>query len=1040
MFTHRFTQTSFANRFFAAAVFVGVLAAVGLQPARAQEAPPLPDDPALFPDAPQLTGIAEGIGTFFEVTDSDYVNITLASGEPISLCLESVPEMVVMRIASAEGALSTQVTLCNLPISTTLYKYEDNYRNGEAFTTGNDGCHTYTQDLSTTHLVFIQPRPSTIFLSETGWSDPTAGDWDPNTRTGTLTRDLYETVQIDSDGITLDGNGYTIRGTGTGNGVYLSNLTGCTVKNLSITGFALGIYVYECSSVILMDNTAAANGDGFRLWYDDDCIIFGNAADGNNRMGMYIAYCNYCTIADNTLSSNRREGLFITKRQSLIITGNNAYLNQGGGIHITGTANNIGGVVSDNTCWGNRYGLSVLSCHSLTLRHNVLYDNIVEGTYYDYNFIVRGSQYHMFIHDIDESNLVQGKPILYLLDPVNYRLENTDTYGTIYVIHGDNVVLRNLTLGPHNARGVYLWETENSLIENVTTSNGMNGIELENSQNNLLIGNNASWNMNGILLNNSPFNILQGNHVESNYVGIEVEGWQGIRDAHDVTLIENTAKGNGVSGIELHGTEGCLVIGNTVIGLKDGGGYTNNGIRVWSSEGSLVAGNICTMSSLGIRINGNANENIILANTVNNNIGSGIAIELDYRACCGNIVDSNLVSGNPKGIYVHGPLPILTIPNTIIRNTLSGNSVGVEISRAYGNAVYNNNFFGNAVQAQAGGPNTFNLAAPVGGNYWSDWTGPDVDGDGFVDVPYVFSGGQDDLPWTSPNAWGNQPPIANAGMDQSADRAFLVTLDGSASSDPDENYPLTFAWQFISRPTGSQAELNGATTVDPSFTPDMPGPYIVGLVVTDAQGLASYPDAVVIRARNTAPFADAGPDLVLYEPNTVVQLDGTQSYDEDGDPLAFFWTIKQTPPASLAALDDPASPTPSFVADVCGDYEIVLTVTDLFDASSTDSVHASVTCSPPDPINQILDLVAHVVSLNLQQGIDNSLDAKLDAALKALDDINANNDEAAVNALQSFINAVEAQRGNKITAEDADALIAEAQATIDVLTPTSGNP
>ncbi|MHC4193975.1 MAG: FIMAH domain-containing protein, partial [Planctomycetota bacterium] len=66
-------------------------------------------------------------------------------------------------------------------------------------------------------------------------------------------------------------------------------------------------------------------------------------------------------------------------------------------------------------------------------------------------------------------------------------------------------------------------------------------------------------------------------------------------------------------------------------------------------------------------------------------------------------------------------------------------------------------------------------------------------------------------------------------------------------------------------------------------------------------------------------------------------------------------------------------------------------------------------------------------------GISNSLDAKLDAVLRALDDANENNDIAAINALEAFINAVEGQRGDKISTEDADALIATAQEAIAAL-------
>jgi len=82
------------------------------------------------------------------------------------------------------------------------------------------------------------------------------------------------------------------------------------------------------------------------------------------------------------------------------------------------------------------------------------------------------------------------------------------------------------------------------------------------------------------------------------------------------------------------------------------------------------------------------------------------------------------------------------------------------------------------------------------------------------------------------------------------------------------------------------------------------------------------------------------------------------------------------------------------------------------------------------PAQRIKKLIAGVAALNLKQGITNSLDAKLDAALQALQDMQENNNVAAINALQAFINGVEAQRGIHITDADADQLIAAAQAII----------
>ncbi len=65
------------------------------------------------------------------------------------------------------------------------------------------------------------------------------------------------------------------------------------------------------------------------------------------------------------------------------------------------------------------------------------------------------------------------------------------------------------------------------------------------------------------------------------------------------------------------------------------------------------------------------------------------------------------------------------------------------------------------------------------------------------------------------------------------------------------------------------------------------------------------------------------------------------------------------------------------------------------------------------------DLIKLVFDINLKPGIANSLDAKLDLALRVLEDMNENNNVAAINALQGFINEVERQRGLNISEPDA---------------------
>ena len=191
------------------------------------------------------------------------------------------------------------------------------------------------------------------------------------------------------------------------------------------------------------------------------------------------------------------------------------------------------------------------------------------------------------------------------------------------------------------------------------------------------------------------------------------------------------------------------------------------------------------------------------------------------------------------------------------------------------------------------------------------------------------------VPGTNCTLGGNTAPLADAGPDQTVFVGNTVPLDGSHSSDADDD-PLSFQWSFVSLPAGSSAALSDPSAVSPSFIVDVAGDYTLQLIVND--GLAdSAPDTVTISTQNSQPVADAGPDQTILV-NSLVQLDGTGSTDADTDPLDFHWTFLTVPVGSTATLSDPTSATPSFTADLVGSYELQLTVTDGSVASDPDSV------------------------------------------------------------------------------------------------------
>ena len=135
--------------------------------------------------------------------------------------------------------------------------------------------------------------------------------------------------------------------------------------------------------------------------------------------------------------------------------------------------------------------------------------------------------------------------------------------------------------------------------------------------------------------------------------------------------------------------------------------------------------------------------------------------------------------------------------------------------------------------------------------------------------------------------------------------------------------------------------MNADTSLG-SFTPDAVGDFIVRLVVMDSRGAASAADTVTVSTVNSAPIADAGADQAITLIGTTVQLDGRTSYDPDGDPITYSWTLTQRPEGSTATLSSASSSTPTFVADKNGTYFATLIVTDSRgEASASDSVTIS---------------------------------------------------------------------------------------------------
>ncbi|PID39927.1 MAG: hypothetical protein CR984_05830 [Proteobacteria bacterium] len=198
----------------------------------------------------------------------------------------------------------------------------------------------------------------------------------------------------------------------------------------------------------------------------------------------------------------------------------------------------------------------------------------------------------------------------------------------------------------------------------------------------------------------------------------------------------------------------------------------------------------------------------------------------------------------------------------------------------------------------------------------------------------------------------NEPPIADAGSDQTVDEgAPAVTLDGSASSDPDGHH-LYYAWTQVDD-SGYAVDLSYPNSATPTFSaPDVGRPGVVlifRLTVKDTGGLTSTDDVQIpIVFDNHPPTADAGKGWRVDEASVVV-LDGRASSDPDGGMLKYAWKLSDGGGYPVE-LSDADTATPSFRAPAveAGGASLIfeLTVTDNGGLSATTTVCIDVDDTP----------------------------------------------------------------------------------------------
>ena len=294
-----------------------------------------------------------------------------------------------------------------------------------------------------------------------------------------------------------------------------------------------------------------------------------------------------------------------------------------------------------------------------------------------------------------------------------------ERFGDVYVF-ADNLLNHTLTVQRNNIvvdgagftlkgvgvnAGVTLSGRKNVTIKNLDTRNYVMSFWLNQSTNNTIRDNSMLTFMN-VILDSSSNNQITGNNITSQDTGY----------GYGVQVNSGSSK-------------------NTILGNS----FTEAGIGVRVEDGdyNLISENCFIKGGTSVLVRGN--YNIISKNTMVDGRG-GISLT---GSGSHNTIFGNSITGKSKcGIKLYWGSS-----NTFHENYVANCSVGVKLGfdlefpdrKVEDNVFYYNSFVNNTQDVSIGFvPDSNFWSKGEKGNYWSNYTGTDADGDGIGDTAYII--------------------------------------------------------------------------------------------------------------------------------------------------------------------------------------------------------------------------------------------------------------------------------------------------------------
>ena len=265
----------------------------------------------------------------------------------------------------------------------------------------------------------------------------------------------------------------------------------------------------NCGDTVTADYTLADD-----MTCTGDCLIVG--ADGITIDGNGHTITGSRGMGDYGIdNSGQFDGITVRNFADITNFETGIYLNR-----------STGSTIQNNSVNLNNKGIYLSRSPNSNLTGNTMTGNIINlNIYIDYD------------NTIDMTNLVEGKPVLYLYDvhgtaeshkiysgdpaDVGKGYEYVGDIGMFWCVFCSYIDIKNATLSANNYYGVAFMDTTNSSVQNVSVSNNNCGISILFSSSNELTDNTLNSNYTGIFFDSSFNNTVTNSTISSNNIGLD---------------------------------------------------------------------------------------------------------------------------------------------------------------------------------------------------------------------------------------------------------------------------------------------------------------------------------------------------------------------------------------------------------------------------------------------------------------------------------------------------------------------------------------